>query len=88
MEDNSQERRFGKYESGELRWTAYTEWKPIFLNFIDEFCRMFFLLLGKSQVAEKMKDFIPFFNAQIRKALRVLQSDGGGEYIAKELQGS
>lgn len=69
--------------------TATPSGNQYFLTFIDDFSRMAFvyLLRRKSEVAEKVKDFVLFCKTQIGKTPRVLQSDNGGEYIAKELQG-
>lgn len=59
-----------------------------FLSIVDDYSRMSFtyLLRKKSDAAGKIKDFIAFSKTQFGKTPRVLQSDGGGEFIGRELQ--
>lgn len=59
-----------------------------FLSIVDDYSRMSFtyLLRKKSDAAVKIRDFVAFCKTQVGKTPRVLQSDGGGEFVGNELQ--
>jgi transposase InsO family protein len=58
-------------------------------TWIDDASRKVFVtgLREKSEVAEHLKSFVTRVELDMGKSLKVLQTDGGGEYIASAVQG-
>lgn len=62
--------------------------KYYFLTMIDDFSRytVIYFLRHKSEVEEKIKEFVAMAKNQFGRAPKILRTDGGGEYIAKSLK--
>jgi len=58
-----------------------------FLSFVDDYSRKswIYFLKRKSEVFETFKNFRVLFRTQSGKPIKVLRSDGGGEYILMNL---
>ena len=57
------------------------------VNFIDHktnYCRIF-LAKKKDQAAKKFEHFVSYFENQFNCRIRVLRTDGGGEYMNVDL---
>ena len=59
-----------------------------FVSFIDERTRFswIYLLKKKEEVFEKFSNFKKMIQTQFDKSIRILRSDGGGEYKSKEFE--
>ena len=59
-----------------------------FVSFVDEFSRKMwtYLLKVKSEVFENLKKFTAMTKKQSGKKLKILRTDGGGEFNSREIE--
>ena len=57
-----------------------------FITFIDDLSRFgyVYLMKYKSEVIDKFKEYQNMVEKQIKKSIKVLRSDRGGEYLSSE----
>lgn len=62
--------------------------KSYVLTFIDDHSRYTFMYLinQKSQVFSKFKEFVEYVKNQFNMKVKMIRSDGGGEYVSKEFE--
>ena len=61
--------------------------KKYFVTFIDDFSRKLwtYLIKNKSKVIEVFSKFMSMVEIQSGRKLKVLRTDGGGEYVSKDI---
>jgi hypothetical protein len=59
--------------------------KRYFVTFIDDFSRYtaVYLIRNKDEVLAKFQEFVALVSNQTEKSIKILRSDGGGEYFSK-----
>lgn len=59
-----------------------------FVSFVDEFSIMLwiYLIKAKAEVFSVFKKFKQMAEKQAEKQIKILRTDGGGEYTSKEFQ--
>lgn len=72
---------------GPLKTTAY-DGSRFFVTFTDDYSRasMVYFMQRKSEVFEKLKEFVAMAEARHGKRLAKLRADNGGEYVSNELK--
>lgn len=73
------------YVYGPLEVLIYG-WNKYFITFVNEFSRILwlFLIKAKSEAMQIFKDFKAIMEIKSGKLIKILRTDGGGEYTSKD----